>query len=105
MARPKKGTASKKSLVIDLLGKGLSNKEVVEAAKRDHKVTISPTYVSIVKSHAKRSRNGVARKRGGRKSESSLATINAAVEFIRTAGSVEAARKALATVEEIRQLA
>lgn len=105
MARPPKGTESKKSVVEKYLAQGLKNKDVIEMLKREHKLTVSPNYVSLIKSKLGSS-NGHARRRGRpAKSKTGFPTLTAAVEFVRAAGSVEAARQALSAVEEIRQLA
>lgn len=104
MARPPKGTESKKSIVEKYLSKGMKNKEVIAALKSEHKLTVSPNYVSLIKS--KLGSNGHSRRRGRpAKSANGFSTLTAAVEFVRVAGSVEVARSALSAVEEIRQLA
>lgn len=108
MARPAKGTPSKKSIVEQYLSQGLKNKDVIETLKRDHKMTVSPNYVSLIKGKLGSGTNGTGRRRGrpaGKRAAGSLAALTAAVEFIRAAGSVDAARQALSAVEEIRQLA
>ena len=108
MPRAKKRKVNKTALIKELLGKGLSNKEVVAEAKTQG-ITLSPIYVSNIKGKmgkAAAPSNGKARAaRGMHTSNGSLGTLRAAVEFVRAAGGIEQAKEALATVEEIRQLA
>lgn len=104
MARPPKGTESKKSIVEKYLSKGLKNKDVIATLKQEHKLTVSPNYVSIIKS--KLGTNGHGRRRGRPgKNTNGFSALAAAVEFVRVAGSVQAAKQALSAVEEIKQLA
>jgi hypothetical protein len=107
MSRPKKGAISKKAAVEHFLAQGLQNKDVVQAVKKSYRLTVTPTYVAVIKSHRKKALNGSAPKTQLlRNAESSdLSAITAAIQFIKAAGSVEAAKQALATVEQIRQLA
>lgn len=106
MARPPKGTESKKSVVEKYLNQGLKNRDVIETLKREHKLTVSPNYVSLIK--GKLRTGGLAQsRRPGRptKGGSGLPALTAAVEFVRAAGSLAVAKQALDAVEEIRQLA
>lgn len=107
MARPPKGTESKKSIVEKYLGQGLKNKDVIASLKKEHKVSVSPNYVSLIKGKFASGSNGARRGPGRppKKNSNGFAGLTAAVEFVRAAGSVEAAKQALSTVEEIKQLA
>jgi deoxyribose-phosphate aldolase len=70
-------------------------------------VPVTPAYVSIVKSSTK---GGGKRKTKRvvrimkRKVVTGLGSLAAAIEFIRAAGGVEQAKRALAAIEELRRL-
>lgn len=69
-------------------------------------VDASPTYVSNIKSSMKARRKARRAKPASNEAPALVAKspINAAVEFIKAAGGMEAAKAALGTVEEIRSL-
>ena len=77
-------------------------------------VDVNAQYVSTIKSNMKKTSNAVRRTRrgiqqagrnsklgGGNNVRNGLQVINAAVELVKSAGGVDQARAALATVEEI----
>lgn len=101
MPRPKKGSVSKKAAVERFLEQGLANKDVVEAVKKAYGFTVSATYVSIIKSKRNKALGIVTRG----KSRTGHDPLTAAIQFVKAAGSLDAAKRALATVEQIRQLA
>src|SRR3954468_11340849 len=105
MARPQKGTISKRAAVIEFLGKGLPTKDVPEAVKKSYKLAVNPSYVANIKSSLKKSDTNGHKPMVLRNGHGELNTLTAAVEFIRAAGSIDAAKQAIRTVEEIRQLA
>jgi hypothetical protein len=72
-----------------------------------HGLKLSGQYVSTIKSNALKKkgrrggRRGAGRKMTARAGGNGMAGIPAALEFIKAAGGLEAAKSALGTVEEI----
>ncbi|HEX4069946.1 MAG TPA: hypothetical protein VHX68_02205 [Planctomycetaceae bacterium] len=67
---------------------------------------VNAQYVSTIKSNAKakgRKVRVVRRKPTAGVSRNGIGTVEAALEFIRAAGGLEAAKHALQTVDEIRE--
>lgn len=67
-------------------------------------VTISPLYVSNIKSNAKGKKKAKKLKRKAARAaagNSGMGAVNAAIEFIKSAGGLDAAKEALGTVETI----
>lgn len=67
-------------------------------------VEVTPTYVSNIKfhmQHAGGKRGKRKKSRAGANGAGALATVNAAVDFVKAAGGIDAAKAALATVEQI----
>lgn len=127
MAKKKSAGVSKSQMVRDAMSANptFSAPQVVEEVKNKYGVEVSAALVYQAKADAKKSGKGavaVARKKPGRKpgrkpgqksgvtstnghvTGNGLAAIQYAVQFIRVAGGIEAAKQALATVEEIRSL-
>jgi arginine repressor len=87
-----------------------SPSEIAEMLKEDG-VNVTATYVSNVKFHSRHRRRspagrsltvrGTARRTRRSKLAKSFSGIPAALEFIKIAGSLEAAKAALGTIEEI----
>ena len=68
-------------------------------------VRVTPAYVSTVKFSLRGAKTKSKRVRViRRKPASGLGPLAAAVEFIRTAGGLEAAKTTLAAIEEVRRL-
>ena len=69
--------------------------EVVEAL-RAKKIKVSPNYISIIRSQAKKGRKSNAKPQG-------YDDLMAAVSFVRVTGSVAAAREVLNVLEKVRE--
>ena len=108
-----KGAVNKSQVIRDAL-KAHRRKTPSEIAAilKEQGLQVTGQYVSTIKSNWKKSRRrnarktltmrGTARKtRGGRRA-SSHGGISAALEFVKMAGGLAAAKSALATLEEIR---
>ena len=78
-----------------------SNQEAVDALAKAG-ITISTNYISNIKSNRKKRRNVV--KATVAKGEIGVTEIKAALTYIKTVGSVSAAKQALAAAEEIRKI-
>ncbi|MGO9109734.1 MAG: hypothetical protein ACLP9L_10910 [Thermoguttaceae bacterium] len=78
-----------------------SNQEAVDALAKEG-ITISTNYISNIKSNRKKRRNVV--KAAVAKGEIGISEIKAALTFIKSAGSVAAAKQAIAAAEEIRKI-
>ena len=99
----KKTGVSKTQAVKTFLKKNpkASNQEAVDALAKEG-ITISTNYISNIKSNRKKRRNVV--KATVAKGEIGITEIKAALTFIKTVGSVAAAKQALAAAEEIRKI-
>jgi hypothetical protein len=89
--------------------------DVVAAVKKQFGLDVSPAYVAQFRSVEKKRRRrrgrtqaattGPARRTGRRtRAVSASSVLLAGVEFIKQAGSIEAAKEALAVIEEIKRL-
>ena len=78
-----------------------SNQEAVDALAKEG-ITISTNYISNIKSNRKKRRNVV--KAAVAKGEIGIPEIKAALTFIKSVGSVAAAKQAIAAAEEIRKI-
>ena len=102
----RKGDVNKSLEIRTALGAnpGMKPKQIAELLA-EKGVQVTPGYVSIVKSgmkgkkKTKRTVRVMKRKRGG-----GLGPLAAAVQFIRESGGVDEAKRALATIEELRRL-
>lgn len=89
----------------------LSNIEISEALTKQG-VKVSAAFVSVVKSKAKLGGKKRRGRRPGRKAQPQLQAaagsdnnaLRAAVQLVRAAGSIEGARAALATVDQVSRL-
>jgi len=99
----KKNGVNKTKAVKDFFKKNpkASNQEAVDALAKEG-ITISTNYISNIKSNRKKRRNVV--KATVAKGEIGVTEIKAALSFIKTVGSVAAAKQALAAEEEIRKI-
>jgi hypothetical protein len=123
MAKKKSAGVSKTKLVRNVMSTNpdLSASQVVEEVKTKHGVEVSAALVYQAKADAKKAGKGTVaapRKKPGRKpgrkpgmastngqvTGNGFAAIQHAVQFIKAAGGIEAAKQALATIEEIRSL-
>jgi soluble cytochrome b562 len=102
MARSKREAVNKSQAIRDALEAhpDKSPSEIAEELKAKG-LNVNAQYVSTIKSNAKAKgrRMLVRRRRPGR---NGLGPMGAALQFIREVGSLEAAKSALETVEEIR---
>ena len=99
----KRPEISKTQAVKDFYKKNpkASNQEAVDALAKEG-ITISTNYISNIKSNRKKRRNVV--KATVAKGQIGVTEIKAALTFIKTVGSVAAAKQALAAAEEIRKI-
>jgi soluble cytochrome b562 len=104
MAKSKRETVNKSQAIRDALDAhpDKSPSEIAEELKAKG-LDVNAQYVSTIKSNAKaKSRRTKLVRRGRAGSRNGLGPVGAALEFIREAGGLEAAKHALQTVEEIR---
>jgi hypothetical protein len=108
----KRGGVNKSQAIRDALtaNPDKSQSEIAELLKSQGIKGVSPTYVSNIKSNSKASRKA---RRAGKKAKrmqrratdvgNGLAAnpILAALQLVRSAGSLEAAKQALGTIEQI----
>ena len=78
-----------------------SNQEAVDALAKEG-ITISTNYISNIKSNRKKRRNVV--KAAVATGQIGIPEIKAALTFIKSVGSVAAAKQAIAAAEEIRKI-
>jgi hypothetical protein len=104
MAKSKKDAVNKSQAIRDALDAHpeKSPSEIAEELKGKG-LNVNAQYVSTIKSNAKaKSRRTKLVKRGRAGSRNGLGPVGAALQFIKEAGGLEAAKHALQTVEEIR---
>jgi hypothetical protein len=107
MARSKAAAVNKSQAIRDALDAhpDKSPSEISEQLKAKGLI-VNAQYVSTIKSNAKakgRKTKVVRRKPTGRASSNGVGLLGAALDFIRATGGLDAAKHALATVDEIRQ--
>jgi len=105
----KKAAVNKSALIREALAshRGTAPSEIATLLNEKHGLKLTGQYVSTIKSNAlkKKGRRGGSRG-AGRKSMvraggTGMAGVPAALEFIKAAGGLEAAKSALGTLEEI----
>jgi hypothetical protein len=91
--------------------KGKSPTEIAALLNEKHGLKLTGQYVSTVKSNARKTRKVIRNvrrmvRRAGRGGigTNDLSGVRAAMELVRATGGIEAAKAALATVEEIKNL-
>jgi hypothetical protein len=107
----KKAAINKSALIREALAahRGTASSEIATILNEKHGLKLTGQYVSTIKSNAlkKKGRRGgrrmASRKVMARSEGNGMAGIPAALEFIKAAGGLEAAKSALGTVEEIVQ--
>jgi len=104
----KKAAINKSALIREALAahRGTAPSEIATLLNEKHGLKLTGQYVSTIKSNAmkKKGRRGGRRKTGRKtmaRSGNGMAGVPAALEFIKAAGGLEAAKSALGTVEEI----
>ena len=107
MAKSKKDAVNKSQAIRDALEAhpDKSPSEIAEALKAKG-LNVNAQYVSTIKSNAKANglkRRVVRRKPTAGASRNGIGPVEAALEFIRAAGGLEAAKHVLQTVDEIRE--
>lgn len=108
MAKSKRESVNKSQAIRDALEAhpDKSPSEIAEELKVKG-LDVNAQYVSTIKSNAKAKgkKRRVIKRRGStsRIARNGLGPVGAALDFIREAGGLEAAKHALQTVEEIRQ--
>jgi hypothetical protein len=104
---------NKSAAIRDLLVKHPSKKpmEIAALMLEEYKIEVLPQYVSTIKSNmnAKLAKTGSKGKRSGapravQSPATDLDGLTAAVEFIKTAGGIDAAKAAIEAIEQIRAL-
>jgi hypothetical protein len=116
----KKSDSGKTAAIREMLDRGLSKPAEVAAAVKEHYgIEVHPNYVSKIKSTSRTSgKKGTRPKRAAASSKPVVQeqpvsqkgrdrqgqALAAAIEFVRKVGSLQAAKEALATIEEIQQL-
>jgi hypothetical protein len=104
MAKSKKDAVNKSQAIRDALKAhpDKSPSEIAEALNSQG-VKVNAQYVSTIKSNAKgKARKSVVKRKPGRAQNNGFGIVAAAVKFIREAGGIEEAKRALHTVEEIQ---
>ena len=104
MVKSKKEAANKGQAIRDALAAHpeKSPSEIAEQLKAKG-LDVNAQYVSTIKFNAKaKGRKSVMRRKPGRGGGVGFGPVAAAMDFIRAAGSLEAAKHALQMVEEIR---
>jgi len=105
----KKAAVNKSALIREALAahRGTAPSEIAAMLNEQHGLKLSGQYVSTIKSNAskKKGRRG-GRRQAGRRTMSrtvgnGMTAVPAALEFIKAAGGLEAAKSALGTLEEI----
>lgn len=104
---------NKSAAIRDLLIKHPAKKPIEIAALmlEEYKIEVLPQYVSTIKSNmnAKLAKSGSKGKRNGAPRAAQIPATNldgltAAVDFIKTAGGIDAAKAAIDAIEQIRAL-
>ena len=106
MAKKKRAAVNKSLEIRQALtdNPGMKPKEIA-AVLEAKGVHVTPAYVSIVKSNTKGKKKTKRVVRiMKRKASGGLGPLGAAIEFIRAAGGVQQAQRALAAIEELRRL-
>jgi hypothetical protein len=79
--------------------------EIAAVLKAEHGLKIKPQYVSTIKGNMLRNKGRRGGRRPGRKAVvhagNGMSAVGPALEFIKAAGGLEAAKAALGTIEEI----
>lgn len=115
MPKKRRAGMSKAAAIREILITGVdSPTEVASKVKSQYGLDVSPQAVSTVKHQEKqktggrktRKKKAAATRRGGRPraAASGNESLEAGVEFVKRAGSIEAAKRTLQTIEEIKKL-
>jgi len=108
-----KEKTNKSALIREAIkaNKGKSPSEIAEMINEKHGLKLTGQYVSTVKSNARKTRRVIRKVRRmvrraghGGVGTNDLSGVRAAMELVKAAGGIEAAKAALATVEEIKNL-
>ncbi len=102
----KKSEVNKSALIREALAahRGTAPAEIAKMLNEKHGLKLTGQYVSTIKSNAAKKRG----RRGGRRVASKVhpvgtgfSAVGSALEFVKAAGGMEAAKAALGTLEEI----
>ena len=109
MARKKGNGANKSALIRQAMDQGIDSPRDISAYLKDqHGVEATPAYVSTIKSNMKRKGSGASKAKSPRVRKGAAAMsesgLTSGIEFVRSVGGIDAARKTLDLLEQIKQL-